>query len=229
MIFIDQRVEIHSEYIVLIPYDEHIMSHTIASAKHLLRQSHEQPSRVSPSGPPAPIDWLHGKKSGLVSLPDHSLFLRASGPDREGAKVPAVVIEHGLWGTSMEWLAVERFLSRFARVYSYERAGYYRSDPKQTTAPTARNIAADLRRLLQAAHVTPPFVLVGHSYGGVLVRQFLADYREEVAAMVKVDSTLEVTKVGVRCLEMPHIGRSSTWLPTTPSRTTSMLLSRKKL
>lgn len=210
------------------------MSHINVSAKHLSRQSYEQPLRVSSSGPPALIDWSHGTKSGLVSLTDHALFLRASGPDRLGTKVPTVVIEHGLKGTSTEWLAVERLVSRFARVYSYERAGYYRSDSSQTTAPTRQKIAADLRRLLLAAQVAPPVVLVGHSYGRVPARQFLADYHEEVAAMVIVDSAPEVTEVpplleDATYLEMPHIGRSSAWMPTTPSRTTSMLLSRKTL
>lgn len=143
------------------------------------------------------IDRQHGEQSGFISANGVNLFLRVWGTTRESnPTAPAVVIEHGLGGTSSEWVAVVRLVSRFARVYAYERAGYYPSE-RPTSPPTPAAIAANLKGLLSNAGVDPPYILVGHSYGGVLIRQFLADYGSEVeiAGMVIVDSAPEVTKM----------------------------------
>lgn len=141
------------------------------------------------------IDWSQGEHRGKVRLPEgHSLYLIASGPARSGHETPAVVIEHGMGGAASEWVKVQRLVARFARVYVYERAGYHHSDPP-TKAPTAQNIAADLRSLLSTAGVEPPYLLVGHSYGGILIRQFLADYSRDVFGMVVVDSAPVVNEV----------------------------------
>ncbi|EMC96281.1 hypothetical protein BAUCODRAFT_147913 [Baudoinia panamericana UAMH 10762] len=126
------------------------------------------------------VDWTRAHKEGRVKLPDgHHLFVKASGPARQRPGEPAIVIEHGLGGSWEEWVAVQRLVSRTARVYSYERAGYYRSD-QPTKPPTAGNIAVDLHQMLQIANIAPPYLLVGHSYGGVLIGQYLADYPDEV-------------------------------------------------
>lgn len=99
-----------------------------------------------------------------------------------------MIIEHGLGGSSLEWVVAERLIALFARVYVYERAGYYPSDPP-TADPTPASIATDLRSLLEATEIRPPYVLVGHSYGGVLVRQCALDWpRGWVQGLVIVDS-----------------------------------------
>lgn len=121
------------------------------------------------------------------------LYLNAAGPARESLSTPAVVLVHGLGGTASEWRAVQRLLARFARVYLYERAGHYKSDAP-TKPPTPPNIAADLRALLTAAKVEPPYLLIGHSYGGVLIRQFLANYTDDVFGMVIIDSVPVVNR-----------------------------------
>lgn len=141
------------------------------------------------------IDWSRGEHEGRIQLPDgRHLYLKASGPSRRSLDEPAVIIEHGLGGTASEWLAVQRLVARFARVYVYERAGYYKSDPP-SQSPTSKNIVIDLLSLLTQAAIQPPYLLVGHSYGGVLVRQFLADYTTTVVGMVIVDSAPVVNKV----------------------------------
>ncbi len=138
--------------------------------------------------------WLSGDKEGRVELSDgHSLYLRAAGPERGSSSTPAIVLVHGLGGTASEWLAVQRLVARFARVYLYERAGYHTSDTS-TQPPTPANIAGDLQALLKAAKVDPPYLLVGHSFGGVLINQFLADYDGDVFGMVIVDSPLVVNR-----------------------------------
>ncbi|KAK3046376.1 hypothetical protein LTR09_012152 [Extremus antarcticus] len=141
------------------------------------------------------IDWSRGEHQGPVQLPDgRHLYLIVSGPGRRSPAEPVVIIEHGLDGTASEWLAVQRLVARFARVYVYERAGHHRSDPP-SQPPTSENIAADLRSLLTQAGIQPPYLLVGHSYGGVLIRQFLADYTSSVTGMVIVDSAPVVNRV----------------------------------
>ncbi|KAK5136685.1 hypothetical protein LTR08_002338 [Meristemomyces frigidus] len=161
---------------------------------------------VPPPVPATPtIDWAQGDHSHLVQLPDGGprLFLRASGPARQSARTPAIVIEHGLGSGISEWVPVLRLVSRFARVYIYERAGYAPSDAP-TKPPTPPNIAADLRALLAVAGVPPPYVLVGHSYGGTLMRQFVADYgpQDVVHGMVIVDEAPVMTPLPPTWTEM---------------------------
>lgn len=151
-------------------------------------------------------DWLTSpQKPGLVNLATHSLYLRVSGPPRTSPTQPVVIICHGLGATPYEWVAVERLLSTFCRVYIYARAGYSLSSalPKDDYQPDLRTIAADLMQMLKVAGVAGPYVLVGHSYGGAIVRQFLADYGVDdqessnglVHGMVIVDFAPTVTKV----------------------------------
>lgn len=148
--------------------------------------------------PPLHPEWQEGDHSGLVQIPgNRSLFLRAAGPKRTTKSTPAVIIEHGLGGSCSEWLAVQRLVAKIARVYVYERAGYVPSDPPSPEQPpTYTTIAADLKSLLDSADVQPPYVLVGHSLGGHLIRQFLADYGSDVVkGMLIVDSAPVTTKL----------------------------------
>lgn len=123
-----------------------------------------------------------------VRLPDgRHLSLKTSGPPRTSPLTPAIILLHGLGGCAREWFEVQRHIARFAPVCVPERAGYHGSDPP-TLPPTSANIAADLRALLRAAGVQPPYLLVGHSYGGVVARQVLKDALGEVAGLLLVDS-----------------------------------------
>ncbi|PYH92572.1 alpha/beta-hydrolase [Aspergillus ellipticus CBS 707.79] len=131
--------------------------------------------------------WDTGTRKGLFSIGTHSLYLTGAGPYREtinGRRQPAVIIEAGLSSGHLEWVAVSRLISERARVYTYDRAGYGRSEPSPSKELTAQNRVEDLHQLLYMAGIEPPYVLVGHSYGGVLVREFLRQHREEVAGMV---------------------------------------------
>lgn len=103
---------------------------------------------------------------------------------------PTVVLETGLGADSAEWASVERGVASFARVYRYDRAGRGGSD----RAPTHRDaygIVDELHELLCAADVSGPYVLVGQSFGGLLMRVFAKRYRAEVAGLVLVDSMHE--------------------------------------
>jgi pimeloyl-ACP methyl ester carboxylesterase len=103
---------------------------------------------------------------------------------------PTVVIEQGAGSPSVAWQPLQNEVSAFARVCLYDRAGYQWSDP----APGPRSLsdrAADLHRLLQAGGVSGPYVLVGHSYGGVLNRVFAEAYPQDVAGLVLIDAVEE--------------------------------------
>lgn len=158
---------------------------------HLSTESLLERVAEAMSDPAPPIDWSTGIKFGMVSIGSHSLFLSASGPDRQGTG-PAVIIIPGVTSTIAEWPAVRRLLEPFARVYLYDRSGYGQSQ-ESPQAPSAENVVAELGRLLAAAHVTPPYVLVGHSWGGILAREFLHRQPDDVAGMVLVDAVDENT------------------------------------
>lgn len=104
-----------------------------------------------------------------------------------GSGSPVVVLEAGLPGTSLTWQPVAVAVSEFTRVCSYDRGGYGWSDPGRPPR-TGGRIAGELRLLLQRAGVGPPYVLVGHSFGGLLVQIYAARYPNQTAGMVLVDA-----------------------------------------
>lgn len=101
---------------------------------------------------------------------------------------PVTVLESGLGGFSLEWGEVQQRVAGHGRVCAYDRAGYGWSDPGAMPRTVTRNVAA-LHRLLEAAGETPPYVLVGHSYGGIIVRLFAQSYPQEVAGVVLLDAS----------------------------------------
>jgi pimeloyl-ACP methyl ester carboxylesterase len=114
----------------------------------------------------------------------HRMHLYATGLTNSG---PAVVLEAGTGGFSMDWYLVQEKVAQFARVCSYDRAGHAWSElgPRPRTM---RQAVYDLHRLLEKASVSGPFVMVGHSAGGGLVRVFAAEYPNDVAGIVLVDA-----------------------------------------
>ncbi|PWY80815.1 alpha/beta-hydrolase [Aspergillus sclerotioniger CBS 115572] len=137
-------------------------------------------------------------QTGYITIPttNHKLYLSTSGPPRlpleNGKLPPAIILESGLGSSSSEWTVTQRLISHFARVYSYDRAGYGQSEVSPLP-PTAQNRVLELGRLLDVAGIQPPYILVGQSYGGVLIREFLRVYgKEKVMGMVIIDSGREV-------------------------------------
>jgi pimeloyl-ACP methyl ester carboxylesterase len=93
---------------------------------------------------------------------------------------------------SFDWSLVQPGVSSFARVCSYDRAGLAWSDPGPTPR-TMRQDAYELHTLLRAAGIKAPYVLVGHSIGGLIARVYRQQYPKEVAGIVLVDPTHEDT------------------------------------
>jgi pimeloyl-ACP methyl ester carboxylesterase len=119
----------------------------------------------------------------LIDVGGHRLHLRCT-----GAGTPTVVLEPGAGGmsSSLGWIAPA--VARATRVCVYDRAGRGWSEPADTAQDGAQ-IVTDLHTLLQRGHVPGPYVLAGHSFGGLYVLTFAARYPDEVAGMVLVDST----------------------------------------
>jgi len=108
----------------------------------------------------------------------------------EGKGTPAVILDSGLGGTSLDWVLTQPEIAKTTRVCSYDRAGMGWSDAGPMPR-TPKRIAGELHALLQAAHIDGPYVLVGHSLGGKNIRMFAAEYPSEVVGMVLVDARNE--------------------------------------
>jgi pimeloyl-ACP methyl ester carboxylesterase len=118
----------------------------------------------------------------LVPAGRHRLHLLEAGTGE-----PAVIFDAGLPGTSLGWCYVQPEVAKFTRTASYDRAGLGWSEcgPRPRTT---RQIVAELRTALASAGIAPPYVLVGHSFGGFTAQFFAHTYPEEVAGVVLVDS-----------------------------------------
>ena len=162
-----------------------------------------------------------------------------------GAGAPAVVFEAGISATSLNWRALQQTLAPLTRTVAYDRGGLGWSD-RGAKPPTPSNLAAELRAALRADGVEPPYVLVGHSFGGLVVRGFTSLHPEDIAGLVLVDalspeewspvseSQQRLLRIGTQLARrgafLAHIGvvrlavkmfmGGSRWLPRTIGRST---------
>jgi pimeloyl-ACP methyl ester carboxylesterase len=95
-------------------------------------------------------------------------------------------LESGIAASCLNWTNIHAQVARFTRVCSYDRASLGWSDTADTPRVTS-HLIDELHRLLKAANISGPYVLVGHSYGGMLVRAYAAKYPDAVAGLVLVD------------------------------------------
>jgi pimeloyl-ACP methyl ester carboxylesterase len=120
--------------------------------------------------------------------------IRIEGLDRRTPTQPVVVLEGGAGSALEAWEPVFSQIAALAPVLAYDRRGLGKSDP-DANPPTFRHVTDTLRALLQAARIPPPYVLVGHSWGGVLVRAYAGSHPQEVVGLVYLDATdWEVTR-----------------------------------
>lgn len=105
-----------------------------------------------------------------------------------GEGSPTVILEAGLPGGSLAWMSVLPKIAEVTRVCAYDRPGYGWS--QATTSPrTAETIVQELRMLLQNADIEAPYVLVGHSFGGLLMQLYATRFPEGCGGVVLVDSS----------------------------------------
>jgi pimeloyl-ACP methyl ester carboxylesterase len=137
---------------------------------------------MAPIAHPQPVPKPTGK---LVDLGGHRLHVHCTGHGR-----PTVMIESGLGDFSFDWALVQDPVSRFTRICTYDRAGYAWSDPGPTPR-TFDQLNLELHDALVKLGERGPYVLVDHSYGGPVVRNYALAYPQEVAGMVQVDAAFE--------------------------------------
>ncbi len=103
-----------------------------------------------------------------------------------GTGSPAVIFDAALGASSLSWVHVQPDVARITRTCAYDRAGFAWSDAGPMPR-TAGRVADELLVLLRRAEIPPPYVLVGHSFGGLVMRIFAARYREMTSGLVLVD------------------------------------------
>jgi pimeloyl-ACP methyl ester carboxylesterase len=141
----------------------------------------------------------HSVHSGSVCLGRHSLWASVSGPIRTSA-CPLLIFITGAGASSAAYIKLQQALSTHVRVLFYDRAGYDRS-----TLPLASSLrhdriyatdtAHDLTKLLRTTQLEPPYILVAHSYGGIIARSFLELHKDNpniVAGMILIDAATEL-------------------------------------
>ena len=119
----------------------------------------------------------------MVEVGGHELHIHCAG---RGS--PAVVLEAASGATSAQWVRVQQRVSETTRVCAYDRAGMGWSEGGPEPRDADR-IAAELRALLDGAGVGGPYVLAGHSYGGLYAQAYAARYPGEVAGVALVESS----------------------------------------
>jgi len=139
------------------------------------------------------VDVDHGRRLNLYCLGEGS---------------PAVVFDAGLGDTTAKWALVQPAIAEHTRTCSYDRAGLGFSDPAERPGTSASS-ADDLHRLLRAAHVAPPYIMVGHSLGGMNVRLYADQHLSEVAGMVLVDPSHEDQSSRIWAIAGP--GKRAEW------------------
>lgn len=119
----------------------------------------------------------------LISVNGHAMHLYCIG---EGG--PTVILESGVGGNTLLWGYIQPIIAETTRVCAYDRAGYGWSEAS-SSARTTPNMAEELHILLTQVGIQPPYILAGHSYGGIIVRTYAALYPDEVAGLVFIDAT----------------------------------------
>jgi pimeloyl-ACP methyl ester carboxylesterase len=118
----------------------------------------------------------------LVDVGGHRLHIKCT-----GSGSPTVVIEAGLGDWSTSWGFVQQEVAKTTRICTYDRAGMGWSEPGPLPRDAAQ-FAKELHTLLQEANIPGPYVMAGHSLGGLGVRVFVHDYASEVAGVVLIES-----------------------------------------
>jgi pimeloyl-ACP methyl ester carboxylesterase len=148
----------------------------------VLSGSTAAPAQDAMTSPPLP------PPGRLVDVGGWRLHLNCAGEARTSG--PTVILEAGAGDFSVDWSLVQPSVARFARVCSYDRAGSGWSDlgPRPRTM---HQLVYELHTLLEKAGERPPYVLVGHSYGGALVRLYQLRYPTDVAGVVLVEAAAD--------------------------------------
>lgn len=138
-------------------------------------------------------------KGSLIDIGSRFLHI-----DCRGEGTPIVILESGLDTLgSLSWSAVHEQLALTTRTCAYDRAGIMWSDPRPYTNNLMQDIATDLNKALNIANEKPPYIMVGHSFGGPYITKFTDLFGEKVAGIVFIDSPHPEQMDLVQNIEVP--------------------------
>jgi predicted alpha/beta hydrolase family esterase len=126
-------------------------------------------------------------KEMFVPISDCKLFAKLVG---ENNGKPTIVMDAGYGDYSKAWDSVISEISLLSDVLIYDRAGLGKSE-SSSNPRTSREMVKELNELLNEAKIKPPYILVGHSFGGVNTRLYATEYHNEVCGLILIDSTPE--------------------------------------
>lgn len=142
------------------------------------------------------IYQIHATKAALRAHPPPGRMVEVNGLNYHinciGIGSPTIILEAGLGESSLSWYPVQGRLAKATQVCAYDRAGLGWSDLAEGPM-SSKQVANNLYMLLRNASITPPFVLVCHSRGGIFCRNFYYQFPTEVEGLALVDSTHEQT------------------------------------
>lgn len=122
----------------------------------------------------------------LVKVNDKNFAVYTKGLENRKPNAPVLVFENGMGVGIGSWSTVIDELAKVAPVFAYDRAGVEKSD-KIYQMPTPKQTAENLKAILTTLNIPPPYVIVGHSLGGLYARSFAGVYPNDIAGLVFVD------------------------------------------
>lgn len=125
-------------------------------------------------------------QTSQVNVNGNNFNYVAKGLDNRKPQQPVIIFENGMGVDLENWKKITDEVSQFAPVFAYDRAGIGKSD-KGSEMPTVQTVSANLHGILNLLKIAPPYVLVGHSLGGVFIRAYAGFYPNEVAGLVFID------------------------------------------
>lgn len=124
------------------------------------------------------------EKTVNVNGSNYNVFVK--GLENRKENDPVIIFESGMGVDLGNWKKIIDPISSFAAVFAYDRAGIGKSD-KVYKMPTTKLVAESLHYLLKTLQIAPPYILVGHSLGGVYIRAFAGFYPDEISGLVFID------------------------------------------
>lgn len=122
----------------------------------------------------------------LVTLNGKNINVYLKGLDKRKKNAPVIIFESGLGFDHSNWDTIIDQLSEAAPVFAYDRAGVGKSD-KVYQMPTVKMVAENLKSVLTKLNIPPPYLLVGHSMGGLYARGFAGFYPNDITGVVFID------------------------------------------